>query len=629
LFGVALDVPSVAMTQSFCRCDMEGRGCGLLSLHPAHRADAAGFPQALSNAEVEGASSEHVDVETSSKSSFVRLVRLEGCFLVLEGLDGQIRRVLLLLAEVSRIRGPSDAQPLLLLRVPSAAGPQILLGAGALDATAESATPVVVPVLPNVARPSGPRKRPGPSAWIVQRPQRRDRWLFEVGKCSLPEHRSKVMQELLAAIGGAGAILRGIPLAGEARPIGAGTYAEVVSADLSAAFGSELGRNLVAKVPHSHIPGSERSFRREIEVLAAVQGHPGTVRMFGVFVHGDRESDQQDAQASPVGRDWCLALEYCAGGSLAENISKSTLPEKSAKAILYGVLDALLHLHRKEFVHRDVKPDNVLLRDNGEPVLADFGLAFHKSEKQEGSRRCGSIGFAAPELILGSKYGEPIDVWSSGVLLFAMLCGDLPFIGADDRSTLRRTVRDPVKFHKHIVFSEVTPFCKELIYDMLQKDPAFRPTVEGCLKSSLFDVESSPADDIFTSSFDCSTASSLPALVARDRPSPPLVKSLSDTERVVERPHPSARDSGALLIPLRSVSRPAALEPREGLKAECQASFGDDVCEPARCSGSSSLRQPWHMQCRLNDDFADSFEGQQFDVNGLLDRALEACGSTK
>lgn len=573
---MVLDVtPSYAMARGSCRCDMEGRGCGFLRLHGAHIADGVGFPQGLTNAEARVASSENVDMNNSSTPS----LRLEGGVLVLDGPNGQTRQVSLLLAEVSCVPGPSDAPPLLLLRVPVAGPFQIGAGAGPLEAgvataaATESAGSAVVPAPPKVVRPFGPRKRPTPAAWLEQRSQRRDRWLLEVCECSLPEHRSKVMQELLVAIGGAGAILKGIPLAGEARPIGSGSYAHVVSADLSAAFGPKLGSNLVAKVPHSSTPDSERAFRREIEVLAAVQGHPGIVRLFGVFNHDDKESDQQDAQAFPTGPKLCVALELCSGGNLSEKISKSNLPEMSAKAILHGVLDALLHLHRREYVHRDVKAENVLLRDNGEPVLADFGLAFRVSEEQECFRRCGSLGFAAPEIILGSKYNELIDIWSSGVMLFAMLCGSLPFTGDDDQSTMQRTIRDPLNFRKYAVFSEVTPCCKELIHVMLQKDPECRPSAEGCLNSPLFLVENSLPDDLFRSPSCRSTATALPAKT-RHQPSTPLLKSRFDKDGNIDHPHQSARDIGRLS---RSDDSPPTMsERRAGNRADvARQSFCD------------------------------------------------------
>lgn len=131
-----------------------------------------------------------------------------------------------------------------------------------------------------------------------------------------------------------------------------------------------------------------------------------------------------------------LFLEY-ARGVLFDRIE----PDKGLSSLLAfkyftGIISALAYLHSKGIVHRDVKPENLLLDEEDNIKLCDFGLAtiFRlKGRERKLDQLCGSYPYMAPEVLAGEKYlGPPIDIWSAGVVLVAMLTGHLPWDQASE-----------------------------------------------------------------------------------------------------------------------------------------------------------------------------------------------------
>ncbi|KAJ1521043.1 hypothetical protein ONE63_002754 [Megalurothrips usitatus] len=175
-----------------------------------------------------------------------------------------------------------------------------------------------------------------------------------------------------------------------------------------------------------------------------------------------------------------LVVEYCSGGELFDHIvDKNRLNEKESRAAFRQILSAVAYLHSKGFVHRDLKPENVLLDKDLNMKLIDFGLCAKPSGGLTGFlyTSCGSPTYAAPELVLGKKYlGHEVDVWSMGVLLYALLCGFLPF--DDDKiDTLYKKILDG----KYEEPSWLTMESRRLIRSMLQIDPKKRIGVEELL----------------------------------------------------------------------------------------------------------------------------------------------------
>uniref|UniRef100_A0A663FIG9 non-specific serine/threonine protein kinase n=2 Tax=Aquila chrysaetos chrysaetos TaxID=223781 RepID=A0A663FIG9_AQUCH len=137
-----------------------------------------------------------------------------------------------------------------------------------------------------------------------------------------------------------------------------------------------------------------------------------------------------------------MVLEYCPGGELFDYIiSKDRLSEEEARVFFRQIVSAIAYVHGKGYAHRDLKPENLLIDKEHNLKLIDFGLCA----KPKGgldyhlNTCCGSPAYAAPELIQGKAYiGSEADIWSMGVLLYALLCGFLPFDDANVMVTYKK-----------------------------------------------------------------------------------------------------------------------------------------------------------------------------------------------
>ena len=111
------------------------------------------------------------------------------------------------------------------------------------------------------------------------------------------------------------------------------------------------------------------------------------------------------------------------------------MKEEEACRLYQQLIQAINYLAEMGIVHRDVKPENLLLDDQLNLKMVDFGLSNTYSEGEKLSTACGSPCYAAPELIKGLEYvGQKADLWSSGVVLFTLLCGHLPFEDSNTQS---------------------------------------------------------------------------------------------------------------------------------------------------------------------------------------------------
>ncbi|KAK9506875.1 hypothetical protein O3M35_008728 [Rhynocoris fuscipes] len=175
-----------------------------------------------------------------------------------------------------------------------------------------------------------------------------------------------------------------------------------------------------------------------------------------------------------------MIMEYCSGGELFDHIvEKSRLSESEARAFFRQILSAVAYLHSLGYVHRDLKPENILLDRDLNLKLIDFGLCA----KPKGGMlshlqtSCGSPTYAAPELIKGQKYlGSEVDVWSLGVMLYAILCGFLPFDSDNIEGLYKKILAG--KYEEPPWLSKES---KQIINDMLQVDPRKRITVNELL----------------------------------------------------------------------------------------------------------------------------------------------------
>eukprot|EP00928_Gymnodinium_smaydae_P097708 TRINITY_DN8917_c1_g1_i1.p1 TRINITY_DN8917_c1_g1~~TRINITY_DN8917_c1_g1_i1.p1 ORF type:complete len:418 (+),score=33.53 TRINITY_DN8917_c1_g1_i1:81-1256(+) len=158
---------------------------------------------------------------------------------------------------------------------------------------------------------------------------------------------------------------------------------------------------------------------RETRSLLRVQTHPNICRFIGLF---------RSVTWSGVPQ-WLMCMEAHSRGDLARIMRQSgAFPEVEALSITEGVLEALAHIHASGVIHRDVKLGNVVLSVAGTPVLVDFGLAVHVSEKHDLKRQCGSPGSVAPEILLGRGCCNRSDIFSCGTVLYGTLSATVPSI---------------------------------------------------------------------------------------------------------------------------------------------------------------------------------------------------------
>ncbi|XP_046356807.2 serine/threonine-protein kinase BRSK2-like isoform X2 [Haliotis rufescens] len=174
-----------------------------------------------------------------------------------------------------------------------------------------------------------------------------------------------------------------------------------------------------------------------------------------------------------------LILEHVSGGELFDYlVKKGRLTPKEARRFFRQIISALDFCHSHNICHRDLKPENLLLDEKNNIRVADFGMASLQVEGSMLETSCGSPHYACPEVIRGEKYdGRKADVWSCGVILYALLVGALPF----DDDNLRQLLEKVKKGVFHIPHF-VPPDCQNLLRGMIEVDPEKRLHLEDVMR---------------------------------------------------------------------------------------------------------------------------------------------------
>jgi calcium-dependent protein kinase len=190
-----------------------------------------------------------------------------------------------------------------------------------------------------------------------------------------------------------------------------------------------------------------------------------------------------------------LVMELLEGGEIF-SLSKGKLDNESTFSIIKNILKALVILDKHGVMHRDLKPDNIILKKKNVPIkenilkLVDFGLATYQDVDEYLFKRCGTPGFVAPEVINAKRganvhYSTKCDVFSVGIIFFFMLTGKIPYDGADFQEVLDNNKKATINFNvKELKY--VTPIANDLLRNMLEINPEDRPTALECLKHEYF-----------------------------------------------------------------------------------------------------------------------------------------------
>lgn len=162
-------------------------------------------------------------------------------------------------------------------------------------------------------------------------------------------------------------------------------------------------------------------------------------------------------------------------------IKKGCLDEREAVSYFRQIIHGVEYCHRFNICHRDLKPENLLLDKHRNIKIADFGMAALETSDRMLETSCGSPHYASPEIVAGKIYhGAPSDIWSCGIILFALLTGHLPFDDDNIRKLLLK-----VQEGKFDMPESISPSAKDLIWKMLRVDPSARLSMEEILEHPL------------------------------------------------------------------------------------------------------------------------------------------------
>jgi eukaryotic-like serine/threonine-protein kinase len=234
------------------------------------------------------------------------------------------------------------------------------------------------------------------------------------------------------------------------------------------AMDTRLDREVALKVMHAELARDEEFVRRFIGEAKSVArlSHQNVVAVF------DQGSD---------GPFLYLAMEYVPGRTLKEVLrERGRFAPAAALDIMTGVLDGLAAAHASGIVHRDVKPENVLLTTDGRLKVADFGLA--RAQASAGQTRAGlligTVAYLPPEQVTGDSIGPRSDVYSAGVMLFELLTGRQPFTGESPIAIAYQHVNQDVPAPSALV-PGIPAAVDQLVLAATSRDPALRPADAG------------------------------------------------------------------------------------------------------------------------------------------------------
>lgn len=236
--------------------------------------------------------------------------------------------------------------------------------------------------------------------------------------------------------------------------------------------GEKVAVKMVSAKLFQEKPDLLKKVLRECEIMTSV-AHPHVVNFLGQYQAED-----------------CLylVLELVTGGELFDYLLKTgRQTEEQARKLFRQLIDAVYYCHKMNVCHRDIKPENLLLDQGGNIKVADFGYAQYMRNASDGSSgwvetSCGSPHYASPEVIIGDRYvGFQADIWSCGVVLFALLTGGLPFDDENLQKLLHKVKRGAFQ-----IPSWVPEDAADLVRRMLTVDPAGRITSSKIQEHSWF-----------------------------------------------------------------------------------------------------------------------------------------------
>ncbi|XP_042041349.1 SNF1-related protein kinase catalytic subunit alpha KIN10-like [Salvia splendens] len=239
--------------------------------------------------------------------------------------------------------------------------------------------------------------------------------------------------------------------------LGIGTFAKVKIAQHV-----RTGQNVAVKIINRTMmrsPTNQEKVRREIKI-GQLCVHPHVIRVYEVI-------------ETPT--NIYVIMEHMMKGELFDYITeKKRLQEDEARHYFQQIIAGVEYCHRNNVVHRDLKLENLLLDEKGNVKIADFGLSNIMKDGNLLRTACGSPNYAAPEIISAQPYGPEVDIWSCGIILYALLCGALPFDDTNIPFLFKK-----IKAGRYSLPDQLSAGACDLIKRILVVDPTRRLTIHG------------------------------------------------------------------------------------------------------------------------------------------------------
>ncbi|KAL4506793.1 hypothetical protein ABPG72_001214 [Tetrahymena utriculariae] len=215
-------------------------------------------------------------------------------------------------------------------------------------------------------------------------------------------------------------------------------------------------------------PHKKQNLDREIKILQNLS-HNSIIKLYKVIENSQSMN---------------LVMEY--SSSIPLNVylkqkSGKRLHELEAKVIFRQILEAVLYLHKKRVIHRDIKLENILINSNRKIKLIDFGFSIQVQPSFKLTMFCGTPNYMAPEIINKKGYSFEVDIWALGILLYKLLTGYYPFAGKENKQLYKNILKCQPEYPMFI-----SPSAQNLLQQILKEDPDQRKQLEVILKDEWF-----------------------------------------------------------------------------------------------------------------------------------------------
>ena len=193
--------------------------------------------------------------------------------------------------------------------------------------------------------------------------------------------------------------------------------------------------------------------------------------------------------------------ELCKGGDLYSYLNQRSfkIPEEKAAKLIYKLTKSVSFLHALGIIHRDLKPENILMTDMSDDAdlrISDFCICKRLEPNETTNEIVGTLGYMAPEVLMGKDYNFSADVWGIGVITYLLLTGYLPFDDEEeDKEVIRKTLFESIPFYNDS-WKNISSKAKEFVKKILKKDKEERISIEEILSDPWLENFAAEEEDV-------------------------------------------------------------------------------------------------------------------------------------